>query len=190
VTWAPDYATTAEVKSYLGITDTADDVLIALWVTAASRAVDKFCGRQFGKVSTVEVREYTPAWDRTLGKYVAQIDDIQDVSALTVIDSLATVITDYELGPINAAKKGKPYERIVTSARGVLTLDGLWGWTAVPSSVKAATLLQAARLSARRTSPFGIAGSPDQGSELRLLAALDPDLMTSLSAFRRDWWAA
>jgi hypothetical protein len=65
-----------------------------------------------------------------------------------------------------------------------------WGWPTVPTPAKVATMLQTARLAARRDSPFGIAGSPSEGSELRLLATLDPDLKTSLTAFRRDWWAA
>jgi hypothetical protein len=205
VTWAPDYCTVAEVKSYLRIDDTDDDVLLGLWVTAASRAVDKHCGRQFGQVASTETREYRPDrsdhhhdhyrqwwpyWTHYLGAHVYQIDDLMDVDDLTVIDADANVITDYELGPVNAPQKGRPYERLITHHRGPLTLDGLWGWPAVPAAVKVATMLQAARLAARRDSPFGIAGSPSDGSELRLLATLDPDLKTSLSGFRRDWWAA
>lgn len=190
MTWAPDYATTADVKSYLRITDTDDDALIALWITAASRAVDNHCGRQFGQVATVETREYKAQWDRHLGAYVTQIDDVQDIDDLTVVDSSANVLTDYELGPANAAQKGRPYERLVTSTGGVLTVDGLWGWATVPPAVKTATLLQTARLAKRRDSPFGISGSPQEQGEIRLLAQLDPDLKTSLSAFRRDWWAA
>lgn len=207
MTWAPDYATVGEVKQYLRILDTDDDVLLALWVTAASRAVDKHCGRQFGQVAAAETREYRPEdshhhrhhqlyrgwwpyWNHHLGAYVYQIDDILDVDDLTVIDANANVITDYELGPVNAPQKGRPYERLITHHGGPLTLDGVWGWPTVPPAVKAATLLQAARLAARRDSPFGIAGSPSDGSEMRLLAALDPDLKTSLTAFRRDWWTA
>lgn len=46
----------------------------------------------------------------------------------------------------------------------------------VPSMVKLATQLQASRWAKRRDAPFGIAGSPEMGSELRLLARLDPDV--------------
>lgn len=190
MTWAPDYCTTADVKGYLRISDTADDVLLALWVTAASRAVDRHCGRQFGQVAALETREYPAVWDRHLGAYVAVIDDVQDDTDLTVVDADANEVTDYELGPVNAVKKGRPYERLISSTGGVLTVDALWGWTAVPPAVKAATMLQTARFAARRDSPYGIAGSPSDGSEMRLLATLDPDLKTSVVAFRRDWWAA
>jgi len=64
-----------------------------------------------------------------------------------------------------------------------------WGWSAVPVPVKEATYLQASRFHSRRDSPYGIAGSPDQGSELRLLSRVDPDVAVSLSDFVR-WWAA
>jgi hypothetical protein len=191
VTWAPDYVTSVDVKAWSRVADSLDDTQIALYITTASRAVDNWCGRQFGQVAAPETREYTASWDRHLGAYAAEIDDIQKVDDLTVIGPAAQVVTDYELGPTNAAQKGRPFERLVTSTGGVLNLDGEWGWTTVPAAVKTATLLQTARLAKRRDSPFGIAGSPTgDGNDQRLLATLDPDLKTSLLAFRRNWWAA
>ena len=74
MTWAPDYCTSSELKSYLKIDDTADDTLVALWVTTVSRNVDDHCGRQFGQVAALETREYVPVWDRHLGAYVAETD--------------------------------------------------------------------------------------------------------------------
>ena len=50
----------------------------------------------------------------------------------------------------------------------------------VPSSVKLATELQASRWAKRRDAPFGVAGSPELGSELRILAKLDPDVQILL----------
>jgi hypothetical protein len=190
VAWAPDYVTSSELKSYLRISDTDDDTLVAVWVTTASRAVDSYCGRQFGKVGAVESREYATVYDRHLCCYVAHIDDLQSVASMIVMDEDAEETTDYTLGPVNALKKGKPYERLYSEVAGPLTVQALWGWTDVPTPVKNATLLQAARLAARRDSPFGIAGSPSEGSEVRLLAQLDPDLRTALKGFRRTTWAA
>jgi hypothetical protein len=192
VTWAPDYVTAAELKNYLRITDAADDVFIALWITTASRNVDDFCGRQFGQ-TVAESRTYTPVWDRHVGSYVADIDDLMNVASLAVTDQNAKAVTDYELEPANALKKGKPYERILTSVGGTLTITAPWGWDPAsdgPKVAKVGLLLQGARLAARRDSPFGIAGSPSEGSEMRLLAQLDPDFRTSLKPFRREWWAA
>lgn len=188
--WAPDYVTAAGLKSYLRIDDTADDVFLALWATTVSRNVDDFCGRQFGQTAA-ESRTYTPVWDRHLGKYVTVVDDLQDVTGLAIVDENGTAVTDYTLDPVNALQKGKPYERILTAAcAGDLTVTALWGWSAVPSAVPTGAYLQAARLAARRDSPFGIAGSPSEQGEIRLLAQLDPDFRTSLKPFVRKWWAA
>jgi hypothetical protein len=194
VTWAPDYVTLTELKDYLRNNalgeDVADDAFLALWITTVSRNIDDFCGRQFGQVATLETREYRAAYDRHEGGYFAEIDDVQDVDDLTVIDENANTITDYTLLPLNASQKGKPYTRIRVPGCGPFTIDALWGWTAVPSSVKTGLFLQGARLDNRRSSPFGIAGSPSEGSEMRLLAQLDPDFRTSLKPYVRDWWAA
>jgi hypothetical protein len=64
-----------------------------------------------------------------------------------------------------------------------------WGWTAVPATIKKATLLQASRFYKRRDAPFGVAGSPDMGSEMRLLAKVDPDVEVMLGDYRRKWGA-
>ena len=192
MTWEPDYVSVAELKSYIdGGDGTADDALLAIHVTTASRAVDGWCHRQFGKVAVVESREYSGVWDRHLGSYVYEIDDVQSIASMVIVDADANEITDYTLGPVNALQKGKPYERLYCTSPGPLLVQALWGWTDVPAPVKNATLIQGARLAKRKDSPFGVAGSPSQGSELRLLAALDPDVRTSLPAkYRREVWAA
>lgn len=190
MTWAPDYVTAALLKSYLRIGDAVDDAFIALWITTVSRNVDDFTHRQFGK-ATLEARTYSSVWDRRAGVYVAEIDDLQDLTGLSITagGNLLTA-SDYTLHPRNNAVLGKPYLRIHTSAGGDLVPTAAWGWNAVPAAVSTGLLLQAARLAARRDSPFGVAGSPSEGSEIRLLAQLDPDFRTSLKPLVRDWWAA
>lgn len=202
--WKPDYATAAELKKYLRITDAIDDVEIGFAVTAASRAVDNYTHRQFGKTDSVEDRFYTAQWDRNLCRWVIVIDDVMTtvgfvVSAdLDANGSYSHVITEYDLEPINNVKKGKPFEALVVkldaaikpnSRRHGVKISATWGWSAVPTSVKQATLLQGSRFMARRQAPFGVAGSPETGSEVRLLAKLDPDVAVSLRDYVR-WWAA
>lgn len=188
MSWAPDYVTAAEAKAYLRFDDTQDDVQLSMWITAASRAVDQFCGRQFGQVDSLEERTYPSAYSSSACGWVAQVDDVQDVTGLAIVDSDGETVTDFSLTPLNATALGVPYVRLVTSTCKDLTVTALWGWTAVPQAVKAATLLQTARLSARRDSPFGIAGSPAEQGEIRLLAQLDPDLRTSLRPYVRKAW--
>jgi uncharacterized phiE125 gp8 family phage protein len=199
MTWAPDYVTAAELKSYLRITDTADDAELALAITTASRAVDGFCHRQFGQVASAEERSYTAYWDRRERVWVVGFDDLQDTTGLTVTVE-AGEIDVYTLEPVNAAQEGRPFTRLrvdsdsaakpTTETHGV-TIDAVWGWDAVPAAVEQATLLQASRFHARRFSPYGVAGSPEQGSEMRLLAKLDPDVELSLARAKLiRWWAA
>jgi uncharacterized phiE125 gp8 family phage protein len=195
--WKPDYVTLTELKSYLRITDTADDAELAIAITTASRAVDRHCHRQFGQVAAAEERQYTAYWDRRAACWVVTFDDLQDVTGLTVTVE-AGEVDEYTLEPVNAAAEGKPFTQLrvlVESAakptyetHGV-TIDAVWGWDAVPVPVEQATLLQASRFHSRRFSPYGVAGSPDQGSEMRLLAKVDPDVAVSLSDYVR-WWAA
>lgn len=193
MTWAPDYSDVATVRSYIrsGL-DVDNDAFIASWITAASRNVDDFCGRQFGNTGTLQARTYDPVYDRALGKQVYEIDDVQNITGMTVATG-ATVqaAAGFTLWPRNAVANGKPYTQLRTSAfSGTITATAIWGWTAVPAAAPTGLLLQAARLAKRRDSPFGVAGSPTDGSELRLLAQLDPDFRTTLKPFMRAWWAA
>lgn len=192
MTWQPDYVTAADLKAYVRISDTTDDVQIALAITAASRAVDRNCNRQFGLVAAPETRTYTAAWDKDRCKYVVQIDDLMTVTGLTI--STDAAVTDYSLQPSNADVKGEPWTRVVLNAGGTLTEDGVtvtakYGWTTVPVAIQQATLLQASRLFTRRQAPFGVAGSVELGSEMRLLAKVDPDVAVVLGPYIR-WWGA
>lgn len=181
--WAPDYITTEEVKSFVKIADSIDDAEIGLIPGAVSRAIDDHCNRQFGKVDTAVQRFYTPRWSSFHCSYVADVDDLFDLTGLPA------GITAY---PRNAVADGKPYTRLVY-ADGTADEVGLtlaWGWPSVPDAVKVAARLQASRLVTRRDSPYGVAGSPDSGTEVRLLARLDPDVKTTLSAYVRPRWAS
>lgn len=196
--WAPDYCSAAELKAYLRIGDTDDDAEVALAITAASRAVDRATGRQFGATASTEERTYTPAWDRRRDLYVVEVDDLMTTSGLAVETADGTAVAvlvavgdgGYRLGPVNAQQKGRPWTQFVTTTcTSEFTVTATWGWSAVPTPIKQATLIQAARLFGRRGSPFGVAGSPDLGSELRLLAKVDPDVEVIVGPYRR-WWAA
>src|SRR5262245_12407271 len=100
--WAPDYATTAQVKAFLRISDTADDAEIATAISAASRSIDRACRRQFGSVGSSETRRYVAVWDRHRCAWVTEIDDLYDDAGLvvTVVNGSATVTT-YTLEPLN-----------------------------------------------------------------------------------------
>jgi hypothetical protein len=190
VAWAPDYITDAQLKAYLRIGDSDDDAQIAFAITAASRAVDGACGhRQFGKVDIATEWLYSAKWDSSRHRWVVPIDDLSSATGLVVkIDGVAT--TAYTLWPRRALSQGRVYTELVFDAGVAATaeLDLIaitspnWGWPAVPGVVEQGTLIQSSRFLARRESPYGIAGSPEAGSEIRLLSRLDPDVRMMLVA--------
>ncbi len=193
MTWAPVYATSAQLRSYMrvaAVTGDAADILedtvtYTPAVTAASRVIDTSAGRQFG-AATIANRIYTPWYSPAAGAYYIDIDDLQDVTGMTVTQS-AAVTTDYTLLPLNAAAKGRPYTMIEVPDSADATVYAIFGWTAVPPTIVDATLLQAARFAKRRDAPFGVAGSPDMGNEIRLLARADPDVEVMIRSYRRYW---
>lgn len=204
--WAPDYCTTAELRSYITRSAvTVDDTELALAVTAASRVIDEFCGRQFGSTAAVEARIYSAEWDRVRRRWIVDTDDIATATGLLVAvddDDTQTFdgsITDYRLWPFNNDENsGRPWTRIIVNsdsaispscAEGAVQVTATWGWAAVPTPVKNATLIEANRIFQRRVSPYGIAGSPETGSELRLLRSVDVDAQKILQPYRRHWGA-
>jgi hypothetical protein len=193
MTWAPDYTDTASLRTYIrGGQDQDQDQFLASWITATSRNVDDFCGRQFGSTVTAQTRTYDGVRDSHVNCWIYEIDDVQNTTGMTVsIGATVQAAAGYTLWPRNAAANGMAYTQLRTSAfSGTITASAIWGWTAVPAAIPAAIWLQAARLAKRRDSPFGVAGSPADGSELRLLAQLDPDFRTTLMPYVRKWWAA
>jgi hypothetical protein len=196
--WKPDYVTTVELAAFLRISDSDDDIELGIAISAASRAVDNHTNRQFGKTAASEERVYVAEWDRHRRRWVVPIDDVM-VTPTTIENEDEDAITDYTLLPRNADKNGKPWTHLVINPASAVKPTGVdrlltiaanpWGWSAVPDAVEQATLLQGSRFHARRFAPYGIAGSPETGSELRLLAKVDPDVAVSLSDYVR-WWAA
>ena len=197
------YATLAELRAYVGIppADTADDTLLTLALDAAASEIDAFTDRVFTQ-SAASARTYTATsptqvdvtpFATTVG-LVVKTDDNADGT----FETTWVLNTDFRLEPVNAAADGRPWTRLVslgtrtfprnTYGPGVEVVAA-WGWgAAVPAAVKQANLLQASRLWNRKVSPFGVAGSVEFGSEVRLLDELDRDVQRLLRTYRRQWW--
>lgn len=190
------YTTLAELKASLGIEDNVDDTALEAAITAASRMIDNYTERFFYRDGTTQspvYRYYTPQ-----DISVLMIDDIYSISQVAIDaafdQTYSTVFatSDYLVEPVNAPRKGWPYTRILATGSYIfpyplpqsVRVQGVWGWSAVPSEVSMATLIQASRLFARRQSPFGIAGAPDLGV-VRLSARLDADVEVLVKDFRR-----
>jgi hypothetical protein len=190
VTWAPGYITVQEASDFVRTSTSGDEALLAVWITAASRAIDARCNRQFGKVDAPASFTYdeAPVYDPATGLWFLAIDDVQDTTGLTV-GGVALASSGAALWPRNAAAKGKPYTHLVWTSTptwtGPLDVFAPFGWTEFPAQVVAATGLQVSRFAARRDSPYGVTGSTNEGGQLRLLARLDPDVSVSLAGLSR-----
>jgi|ERR1044071_7927258 hypothetical protein len=184
------YATLDELKAFLTIdlADTTDDANLQIALDAVNELIDDFCGRTF-------VVPTGPASARYYAAASAHVVFIDDAVTVTSVENPPGTVWDamnYGKEPINGPAKGEPYEELYardtswdrTEPNNVL-VTATWGWPATPKKVKQATLLQASRMFSRKNSPFGVAGSPETGSELRLLARLDPDVEQLLAPLRR-----
>ena len=191
------YCTLAEVKAALRIpsADTIDDSLLETAVESASRLVDGYAGRNFYSAGSA-VRYYAPATN-----IITEIDDLQTLTSLEVSGNLNGTFdqtwsaADYQLEPLNGKVDGLtgwPYTTIravgqfafgtnIGEARVKVT--GVWGWAAVPTAVKQATVIQASRIFKRLDSPLGVLSSPDLGY-IRVGTRLDPDVQQLVEPYR------
>jgi hypothetical protein len=188
------YCTLAQVKASLRITDTVDDALLELAVEAASREIDQATERTFYNMGTAT--RFFVARDA----YFTEIDDLISIEHLKTDpdgDSGFQVTwspTDYQLEPLNGFVSG-----IQTPATGIRARDtylfpieeeealvqvkGVWGWSAIPTAIKQATVILASRIFKRNDSPLGVAGFGDLG--IIRVGKLDPDVEALIHSFRK-----
>jgi hypothetical protein len=185
--WAPSYITDAQLAVYARTTPDK----VAGYAAAASRAVDEFCNQQFGQVDEETTFTYeTGALAGRLpnGRFLVLTDPIYRADDLVVEDDgteLTAGTSGYLLWPrtSNTATGVQPYTGLQLTNWPVGDLDvtsRYFGWAAVPPGVVLATKIQGNRWVARGESPYGVAGSPTEGSEVKLSARLDVDARTPL----------
>lgn len=189
-----DYCTPAQVRAELAdVKDAIDETLIAKAVTAASRAVEDWCGgRSFGLDVSATSRVFRPC-----DTAVADVDDIGSDIGLVVetwdgVSWASWAADDYQLEPLNAGSRATAFawSQVVALSGGwpvggrrpTLRITAQWGWSQVPAQVEEATILRAVALFKRKDAPFGVAGFGDFGA-LRITRQ-DSDVVSLLSRFR------
>lgn len=185
------YATLSDVKSALRIADSVDDSLLELSIEAASREIDGYCERVFYNAGTA-TRSYVPV----VHDFV-DIDDCTTVTKIETFDGTAwneLAVTDYQVEPLNNVAGGVqiPKNKVrplvgtslpVIGGDATVRVTGVWGWAAVPTAVKQACVLLAARHFKRYDSPLGVAGFGDLGA-IRV-GRVDPDVQALLAPYMR-----
>lgn len=169
-------------------------------INAASRGIDRLCGRWFYQEAATSVRVYRPD-----DPYEAWVNDISTTTGLVIKTDTAGdaswattwASTDYQLEPLNADMVGsgttvQPYAwwRIVAidrylfpvhSRRTTLQVTARFGWSSVPDEVTEACLLLSAALYERRNSAQGVAGFGEFGAVR--IGRQDPDVMRLLGPY-------
>jgi hypothetical protein len=189
--WAPDYVDSADLAEF--VRTASDNPYVGTYGTAASRAVDDWTSRQFGQLAAPATFNYRAHRAASLpdDRWLLLIDDIADTTAMTVtVDGtlVAAGVSGYQLWPDNAVAKGGVYTGITLATAPTATVDvfARFGWSAIPAAVTASVWLQVNRWHERRESPYGVAGSPNEGSEIRLGSKLDPDVRAMLAYLTRS----
>jgi hypothetical protein len=191
------YATLAEFKAAVGITDTTDDAALQSVLDATDTLIDLYCDRKTGFGTATETRYYTAEdYEYVLTDDLVSITTLQtDDDANGTYETTWTAGTDYVLAPVNAALDGFPYTEIDTSVSwprnfpkdvyiGVKVV-GVFGFPSVPAAVKQAEIIQAGAVWNSRTAPFGVIGSADLGGILRMSRALHPEAALILEPYRK-----
>src|SRR3990167_2874275 len=182
------YLSQAALKTALGLTATTHDADVDRAVEAASRQIDRYCGRRFYADGAATAKYYTP--DHPI---ILIVDEISTTTGLTVYQETVfgtwgqvwtrddyTGNYGYRLQPDAA-----PYWRLEALAgewqqtRLAVKVTANWGIATVPTEVAAACLLLATRLYKRKDTPFGILDNPNSGGIP--LPRLDPDVRELLA---------
>lgn len=189
------YATLAEVKAALRITDTIDDSLLEMAIESASRLLDSYTARSFYTSGTATARYFAADND-----FVCQIDDatsITEVASDASADGSYDTIwatTDYELLPLNGRVDGLavPYNGLraiqdytfpYLNGEGLVKVTAVWGWASVPIAIKQACVIQSSRIFKRLDSPLGVLSSPDLGF-MRVGSQIDPDVRQLVDPYK------
>jgi len=188
------YCSLADVKASARITDNVDDAMLELAVESASRLVDSYTQRYFYNAGTA-TRLFTPQ-----DSYITEIDDLVSITTLQTSDGdnfgTTWASKDYQLEPLNGVVDGLtgyPATRIraiddflfnYLDGEATVRITGVWGWSAVPTAVKQATVIQASRIFKRNDSPLGIAGFGEMGA-VRVGTQLDPDVKQLIEPYRK-----
>jgi hypothetical protein len=192
------YATLADLKASARITDNVDDALLNLAIESASRQIDQVCERNFYNDGTA-----TRVFAARDG-FVTEIDDLISITSLKTdpeADGIFTITwepREYVLEPLNGVSGGipQPFTRIrardtylfpVVNDEPLVEVSGVWGWAAIPTAIRQATVLLASRMFKRNDSPLGVAGFGDLG--VIRVGTTDPDVDKLIHAFKKPRFA-
>lgn len=152
------YLSTATLKTYLGISSTADDVLLASCISRAQAMIDRHCDRRF-EAAADTTRKFTVGKD-TAGDVLTFDDDLAQITSIvTNADGGAEAVTLATTDYVTLPRNDTPYYgvRILASSdeawdytddpENGITVTGRWAWSvSAPDDIVQACLRLAAWL--------------------------------------------
>ena len=189
------YTTLAELKSYIGLSGSGQDTNLENAINGASRQIDAITGRFFYQTSS-ESKFFTP-----VNVLFLEVPDISTPSGLVVqldttddgsYDKTLTIDTDFYLKPIDAGNQveiaildTRSSERFDPTIVKNVKITAQFGYSAVPKSIKQATLIQGLRLFKRKDAPFNILGN-EQTGQIELFNKFDPDARELIKGYIKN----
>ena len=189
------YTSQALVKAYLGIpsSTSSENTAIDNAIAAADAEIDQITGRTFVVPSGATAKTFIPYDDYTL-----YVDDVAQLTGLVVkedttldgtYDTTLTITTDYVVNgnsaPYRVIKRvdGDTWPRD-RYGRPTVEVSACYGQgLAVPDQITQCSLVIAARLYQRRSSPLGFqAGSVDVG--FVRISRTDPEVIALLRGLK------
>ncbi len=198
------YTTLAAMKTFLSITDSADDTILESFIESASRSIDRIANRRFYADAAASARKY-----RAYNDLFVYVDDISSTTGLVVkidddgdgtFETTLTIDTDFLVEPLTAASKDRPFTQLTmvnttftwpifpglfsNGLRPGVEVTAKYGWPAVPDDIETATQILTADLYKRKDSPGGILGLGDLGAVR--MSALGRDVTAMVRAYKKE----
>ncbi len=207
-----DYCTVAEVQAVLPDVSwgTSYDVLLAELITRASRAIDRFTGREPGAYAA---GTDSTRWFDGSGTDEQWIDELAAAPTAVLVAGGGQVdgaggtggsytewsVSDYRPWPHNALERNEPYLRLdvdqLNGSKAVwprypkaIKVTGLFGFASTantPPEIVQATIVQAVRSFKRGQQGFQDVGAIEALGQLQYVKTLDPDVAEIVHHLRR-----
>ncbi len=166
------YCTVTELKSYLNITNTGDDALLATLIARAQALIDRHTGRVFE--ATSDTTQYMDADSDVDGVLLWLPDDLCAITTVTNGDATTVTTTDYVTQPRNStpyyALKLKASSEISwtwdTTPENAISILGRWAYSlTAPADIVQACIRWAAYLYRQRdANVFDVTADPAMGT--------------------------
>jgi hypothetical protein len=186
------YCAASDVKTYLGITGSGDDTLIAALCVRAQALVDRYCNRTFEAASNTN-RTFDAVRDVS-GRVLYLDEDLASINTITNGDATSVTSGQYVTEP----RQTTPYHalRLLASANiawtyttdpeNAITISGKWAYsTAAPADIVHAAIRWAAYLYRQKdASTYDVTAAPDLGV-ITVPQGIPADIEKMLAPYRK-----